>query len=153
MPHRRRWQFLNFGLIDSREKSMIRGSCLCGGIQYEYDGELKELAVCHCNMCKRAQGAPFVTNSPINSGLFRIITGDDLLKSYFSSEKKKRVFCANCGSPIFSQRIDTPGVLRLRVGTVTSGKIPPPDYEQYCESISGWFVLSDAIPRYMQNKT
>lgn len=153
MPYRRIGIFSTLDLVGSREKSMIRGSCLCRGVQYEYDGELKELAVCHCNMCKRAQGTPFVTNSPINSGLFRIITGDDLLKSYFSSEKKKRVFCANCGSPIFSQRIDVPEILRLRVGTVTCGKIPPPDYEQYCESISDWFVLSGAIPRYMQNKT
>ena len=132
---------------------MIKGSCLCGGVQYEYDGELTELAVCHCEMCKRAQGTPFVTNSPIKSERFRIVTGKDLLKAYFSSEKKQRVFCVNCGSPLYSQRIDIPEVLRLRVGTVTSGKIPPPDYQQYCESVSDWFVLSDDMPRYIQNKT
>jgi hypothetical protein len=131
---------------------MIKGSCLCGGVQYEYDGELKELAVCHCNMCKRAQGGPFATNSPINADLFQIVAGDDLLKSYFSSEKKKRVFCANCGSPVFSQRIDKPEVLRLRVGTVTSGEIPSPGYQIYCESTSDWFVLSDDIPKYLKNK-
>ena len=132
---------------------MVKGCCLCGGVQYEYDGELKELAVCHCKMCKRAQGTPFATNAPINADLFRIVTGADLLKDYFSSEKKKRVFCANCGSPVFSQRIDTPDTLRLRVGTVTTGKIPLPDYQIYCESISDWFVLNDGIPRYLQNKT
>jgi hypothetical protein len=81
------------------------------------------------------------------------VTGADLLKDYFSSEKKKRVFCANCGSPVFSQRIDTPDTLRLRVGTVTTGKIPLPDYQIYCESISDWFVLNDGLPRYLQNKT
>jgi hypothetical protein len=132
---------------------MIKGSCLCGGVQYEYDGELLALVVCHCKMCKRAQGTPFVTNSPIKTDWFHIVTGKELLKAYFSSEKKKRVFCANCGSPLFSQRIDMPEVIRLRVGTVTSGKIPSPDYQQHCESTSDWFVLSDDIPRYMQNKT
>ena len=132
---------------------MIKGRCLCEGVQYEYDGELTELAVCHCQMCKRAQGTPFATNAPIMSDGFRIVTGQELLKTYFSSEKKKRVFCANCGSPLFSQRTDRPEVLRLRVGTVTSGKIPQPAYQQYCESISDWFMLSDATPRYMQGKT
>jgi len=132
---------------------MIKGRCLCGGVQYEYDGELKELAVCHCKMCKRAQGTPFATNAPINANLFRIVTGADLLKDYFSSEKKKRVFCVNCGSPLFSQIIDIPEVLRLRVGSVDSGKIPQPDYQQYCESMSGWFVLNDDTPSYTQNKT
>lgn len=132
---------------------MTKGSCLCGGIQYEYDGEIEELVVCHCTMCKRAQGTPFATNAPVRSDLFRIITGEDLLKTYFSSEKKKRVFCANCGSPVFSQRIDMPEVLRLRVGTVISGRIPRPSYQIHCGSVSDWFVLDDAVPRHMQNKT
>ena len=131
---------------------MIKGSCLCGGVQYEYHGEIEELAVCHCNMCKRAQGAPFATNAPIRADLFRVITGEELLKTYFSSENKRRVFCANCGSPIYSQRTDSPETLRLRVGTVTSGKIPPPTHQAFCESISEWFVLRDDMPRYVQKK-
>jgi hypothetical protein len=131
---------------------MIKGSCLCGGVQYEYDGELQEVVVCHCNMCKRAQGTPFVTNSPIKLDLFRIVAGDDLLKSYFSSEQKRRVFCANCGSPIFSQRTDMPETIRLRVGTVTSGKIPSPSYQIFCESMADWFEMSADLPKYQQRK-
>jgi hypothetical protein len=129
---------------------MIKGSCLCGGIQYEYDGEIENVVVCHCGMCKRAQGTPFVTNAPIRFDLFRVVTGGDLLKSYFSSEKKRRVFCTNCGSPIFSQKVDMPDVIRLRVGTVTEGKIPPPGCQIYCESKSDWFVLSDDKPKFQQ---
>jgi hypothetical protein len=129
---------------------MIKGSCLCEGIQYQYDGEITELAVCHCNMCKRAQGTPFVTNAPISFSAFKILTGSELLKSYYSSANKKRVFCSNCGSPIFSQRNDMPETIRLRVGTVTEGTIPRPSYQIYCESISAWFVLSDNMPKYQQ---
>ncbi len=68
---------------------MIKGSCLCEGIQYQYDGEITELAVCHCNMCKRAQGTPFVTNAPISFSAFKILTGSELLKSYYSSANEK----------------------------------------------------------------
>lgn len=108
------------------ELAMVKGSCLCEGVQYEYDGELEEVVVCHCNMCKRAQGTPFVTNAPIRLDSFRIVDGEALLKSYFPSAENRRVFCSNCGSPIFSQRVDRPETLRLRVGTVTSGRIPEP---------------------------
>lgn len=131
---------------------MVKGSCLCGGIQYEYDGELQEVVICHCNMCKRAQGTPFVTNAPIKSDLFRIVAGENLLKTYFSSEQKRRVFCTNCGSPIFSQKTDMPETIRLRVGTVTSGKIPAPGYQIFCESIAEWFVMSADMPKYQQRK-
>ena len=131
---------------------MLKGSCLCGGIQYQYDGEITELSICHCNQCKRAQGTPFVTNAPINSASFKVTAGADLLKAYVSSPDKSRVFCSNCGSPLFSQRADMPDTIRLRVGTVTDGTIPQPDYQKFCQSISDWCVLNDAKPKYQQKK-
>lgn len=131
---------------------MIKGSCLCGGITYEYDGELTEVAVCHCNQCKRAQGTPFATNAPIAFNKFKVLSGEQLLKSFYSSSNKRRVFCSNCGSPIFSQRSDMPDTIRLRVGTITEGKIPEPAYQAYCESKSEWFVLDDNKPTYFQGK-
>ena len=131
---------------------MLKGHCLCGGVQYEYDGEITELAVCHCYQCKRAQGTPFVTNAPIDYHRFRILHGEGLLKAYESSPNKNRVFCSCCGSPMFSQRIDAPDVIRLRVGTVSEGHIPEPHYQIYCESKSEWCVLSDDKPKYDQGK-
>jgi hypothetical protein len=132
---------------------MIKGSCLCGGITYEYSGEITEVAVCHCNQCKRAQGTPFATNAPIDFAKFKFLSGEELLKSFYSSPNKRRVFCSNCGSPIFSQRTDMPDTIRLRVGTVTVGIIPEPAYQAFCESKSEWFVLDDNKPAYPQSKT
>ena len=131
---------------------MIKGSCLCGGVRYEYDAEISELAVCHCNQCKKAQGTPFATNAPIDSGKMKWLSGEDQLKSYYSSKKKRRVFCANCGSPLFSQHTDLPEIIRLRVGTITEGEIPQPNYQIYCESVSSWLVLDKEKPRFVQNK-
>lgn len=131
---------------------MLKGQCLCGGVQYVYHGEITEVAVCHCDQCKRAQGTPFVSNAPIQNSLFELVQGDNLLKSYFSSAHKRRVFCAECGSPLFSQRTDMPEVIRLRLGTVTEGHIPAPAYQIYCDSKAKWLVLDDAKPCYAQNK-
>ncbi|MBL4789328.1 MAG: GFA family protein [Kordiimonadaceae bacterium] len=130
---------------------MIKGNCLCASISYEYDGELTELAVCHCGQCRRAQGSAFATNAPVKSAQFTITAGEELLKSYYSCPGKRRVFCSNCGSPIFSQRDDTPEVMRLRVGTITSGNIRAPDYQIYCADKADWLVLSDNKPKYVGN--
>ena len=40
---------------------MVKGSCLCGGVQYEVGGELNLMANCHCSMCRKHHGAAFVT--------------------------------------------------------------------------------------------
>lgn len=127
---------------------VIRGGCLCGGIQYEYRGEINEYVICHCNQCKRAQGSVFVTNVSINTDLFRIVLGKSLLKAYESSLKKQRVFCSTCGSPIYSAHADKPSLIRLRAGTVNSGLDHAPDYQQYCESKADWLELNTEIPAY-----
>ena len=131
---------------------MIKGSCLCGKVKYEYGAEISELAICHCGQCKKAQGTPFATNAPIELAKMKWLSGEENFKSYSSSENKRRVFCANCGSPLFSQRTDMPETIRLRVGTITEGKIPEPSYQIYCESVSNWFELDENRPRYKQNK-
>lgn len=132
---------------------MLKGHCLCQGVQYQYQGEIDEVAVCHCHQCKQAQGTPFVTNAPLQLSQFQITQGEDLLKSYFATPNKRRVFCSHCGSPLFSQRMDMPEVIRLRLGTVTDGMIPPPAYQIYCESRSTWFEFNHNQPCYAKNKT
>ena len=132
---------------------MIKGSCLCEEVKYQYDGSINEVAVCHCNQCKRAQGTPFVTNAPIELEKFTFTNGSSSLKTFFSSPNKKRVFCGNCGSPLYSQRTDMPETIRLRLGTVTEGHVPEPNYEIYCESKSGWFSTNTERPNYEQNKS
>ncbi|GAA5314981.1 MAG: GFA family protein [Candidatus Pelagadaptatus aseana] len=131
---------------------MIKGSCLCGNVKYQYTGTIEEVAICHCDQCKRAQGTPFATNSPIKKSLFSFQSGENSLKAFFSSEKKKRVFCGNCGSPLYSQRLDMPEVIRLRLGTVTEGNIPKPHYEIYGESKSDWYCEDNARQIFIQNK-
>jgi hypothetical protein len=132
---------------------MIKGHCLCGGIRYEYDGEITELAICHCNQCKRAQGTPFVTNAPISFARFSVTSGSELIKEFKASENKRRTFCATCGSPLYSQRLDTPETIRLRVGTISEGAIPKPDYHIHYASKSEWFDQDEFQTRYPAEKS
>jgi hypothetical protein len=148
---------------------MLKGSCLCGAINYEYLGSINDVVICHCDQCKRAQGTPFVTNAPLSLDKFAFTKGTEVLKEFLSSPNKRRVFCGNCGSPFYSQRLDMPETIRLRLGTITEGHIPPPSYEIYCDSKAQWFqaelsappassaapALSSPkaeLPKYAQNK-
>lgn len=131
---------------------MITGSCLCGGVKYEYHGTISELVICHCNQCKRAQGTAFATNAPVESILLKFTKGEALLKVYNSNPKKQRVFCCKCGSPIYSAHVEKPGIYRLRAGTITSALEHTPDYQQFCESRTHWIELDETIPAYQQTK-
>lgn len=131
---------------------MITGSCLCGGIRYEYDGEITELSLCHCSMCRKAQGSACVAVSPVDARRFRLLAGRHLLKEYRAVPHKARVFCACCGSPIYSARDDLPDVLRLRLGTVETPFTCSNAYHIHVASKADWETLADDLPRYPEAK-
>lgn len=122
------------------------GSCLCGGIQYEIHGELAPVQICHCQQCRKAQGSALVTNIPVATDQFSLITGEDLLASYESSPGKERVFCRCCGSPIFS-RLQGLDVVRIRAGTL-DGKVPLRlSGHAFVGSKASWWPITDDLPQ------
>ena len=120
---------------------MIKGQCLCGTVQYQYDGEIEQSILCYCQHCQQAQGSIAGWNSPIDQTKFQFISGQDQLKEYLHTPNKARVFCQNCGSPIYSYRTDLPNIIRLRLGSVTEGKLPAPKEEFFTEHKQSFIEL------------
>ncbi len=127
---------------------MYTGSCLCGGVAYEIDGELEPIQVCHCSQCRKAQGTAIVTNIPVSTSVFRLTKGAEILSSYESSPGKVRVFCKVCGSPIYSKRTDLPDVLRVRAGTIDGDLRTKPVAHFYYASKANWFEVNDDLPKF-----
>ena len=127
---------------------MIHGSCLCGAVKYEFDGDLGPIVCCHCSMCRKAQGTAFATNAPVEVAKFRITQGEPVLRAYSSSPGKWRCFCSTCGSPLFSKRDSHPGVIRLRVGTLDTRITARPTAHIHVASKAEWFEILDGLPQY-----
>ena len=64
------------------------GSCLCGGIAFQVRGSLPPIQVCHCRQCRKAQGTPFATNTPVEEAKFELVSGRELITEYESSPGK-----------------------------------------------------------------
>jgi hypothetical protein len=43
------------------DHQVYAGGCLCGAVRFEARGEPTGSSHCHCEMCRRASGAPVVT--------------------------------------------------------------------------------------------
>lgn len=129
---------------------MYTGSCLCGGVRFGIEGELGPIQICHCVQCRKAQGAPFATNSPVQSAAFTLLQGADLLKAYASSPGKERVFCGACGSPIYSQNASVPGVLRVRAGLINEPIRVQAVAHCYVATKCNWWPINDALPQFSE---
>jgi hypothetical protein len=131
---------------------MYQGSCLCGGVRFAIEGELEPIQLCHCSQCRKAQGTPFASNIPVPTTAFRLFSGGELLKAYESSPGKQRVFCSNCGSPIYSQNERLPGVLRIRAGILDGDLATRPQAHIYVASKANWWELDDDLPQFAAGK-
>ncbi len=125
---------------------MIKGQCLCGRVSYTYDGDIEEIAYCHCSQCRKAQGGAFATNSPLESNKLQF-SGQEHIKEFQSSQYKVRAFCRHCGSPLYSARRDKPDIKRLRIGSVETPFTCANKYHIYAGSKAMWHELDESIPK------
>ena len=78
------------------KSSRLSGGCLCGGIQFSYGGEIAQILICHCGMCRRAIGAAGVPFAALPRKRL-IYTHRATLREYRSSSFATRSFCGRCG--------------------------------------------------------
>ncbi|MFP6847069.1 MAG: GFA family protein [Pseudomonas sp.] len=126
---------------------MHQGGCLCGAVRYQVEGELAPIQICHCSQCRKAQGSAFVTNIPVQESAFALLSGAEQLKAYESSPGKQRVFCGNCGSPIYSCTSKLPGVLRIRAGSLEGDLATRPGWHAFTASRANWWDIHDDLPQ------
>lgn len=127
---------------------MYTGSCLCGGVQFEIQGELAPIQICHCVQCRKAQGSAIVTNIPVSEANFTLTQGAELIGAFESSPGKLRCFCKRCGSPVYSRTEKVPGVVRIRAGTLDGDLNTRPETHYFMADKANWFEVTDDLPKF-----
>lgn len=126
---------------------MHKGSCLCGEIAYEINGELGPIVFCHCSRCRKANGSAFAAVSPVPSDHFHWCKGESLLRS-FSVEGVHRFFCSQCASPLISRRDAMPEIVRVRIGSLDTAIAGPVAAHIFTAAKADWYEIQDGQPQY-----
>ena len=127
---------------------MHTGSCLCGAVRFEIDGELAPIQLCHCSQCRRASGSAFASNIPVDAANVRLLAGEAELRSFESSPGKERVFCGTCGSPIISRLANDPAKVRVRAGLLSAPVSARPAFHFHTASKADWWPIEDGLRQY-----
>ena len=130
-----------------RTKGLIlqTGRCLCGHVQFELEGELPPLVNCHCQFCRRAHGAAFVTLAWVRESAFRFLSGEEAVSRYARSGGI-RCFCGRCGTRLFSVSESGGGFLSLVVATLDREPAKGPVMHINLESKAHWYEIADGLP-------
>ncbi|MFN3944276.1 MAG: GFA family protein [Allosphingosinicella sp.] len=75
------------------------GSCLCGAVAFDVEGDLPGPDACHCTMCRKHSGHVFASTDVPKAAL--AVRGEDKVGWYRSSDEAQRGFCTVCGSSLF----------------------------------------------------
>lgn len=125
----------------------MKGSCACGGIQYELNDRFLIANHCHCSTCRKTHGAAFGTFGHAHADHFRWIEGEAFLTGYSSSEGNVRNFCRVCGSSMPS--VFPPiNYVRIPLATLDDDPETQPVAHLYVKSKVPWFEITDTLPQY-----
>jgi hypothetical protein len=125
----------------------ITGGCHCGAIRYQVEGEAITHALCHCQDCRKAAGAPMVGWTMYPEAALTITKGEPTL--YESSEHGRRFFCGVCGSGLFYKNAQNlPGIVDIQSATYDDPNlVPARAHIQVAERI-GWMETAHTLPEF-----
>jgi hypothetical protein len=129
--------------------AMLTGGCFCGKVRYEAGGAPYNQSICHCSMCRRTSGAPFVAWFSVPRSQFRL-SGEP--RRFRSSGKATRSFCAECGTAL---TFELDGADEIDVTTASlddPNRVPPTDHI-YTESRIDWVKLGDGLPQFRRARS
>jgi len=126
---------------------MLKGSCLCGSIEYAFRNPPEDFIICHCNMCQKFHGAaagPYLRFPDVD---FEILKGGEYEVSFESSDIASRVFCNKCGSSLRYIYRQNPEIIFVAAGVVDGDPISRPTQHIFVGNKCCWQEICDNLPR------
>ncbi|GGE36794.1 aldehyde-activating protein [Agaricicola taiwanensis] len=124
------------------EDTLITGGCQCGAVRYAFSGSF-EAMVCHCRMCQRASGGPYMAYATPSRERLRWTQGNP--GRYQSSDKAERLYCRACGTPLAFRNLAR-GTVDLTAGSLDNPELARPSWALGIESKRFWVDHVGELP-------
>jgi hypothetical protein len=122
---------------------VIKGSCLCGAVEFEIDGEFEPRSYCHCTSCKRLSGGAATANARVRSDEINVVKGRELLTTFQPDEGSAKTFCSVCGSNLFGGGWPEREYCSVRLPAIDSPFEGTPTQHIFTSSVAAWETLPD----------
>jgi len=141
----------NSSAQEQSEAPMIRGSCICGGVQFEITRAVGPFELCHCSRCRKASGSAFTATVGVRTDEFRLIRGRELIHAYEAPVRERppgfrTFFCSRCGSPVPDPEPRTEW-FEVPAGALDDDPHIRPDRHIFVDAKSPWFAITGELPQ------
>ncbi len=77
------------------------GSCLCGEVRFEVEGDFEHFYLCHCEFCRKDTGSAHAANLFSSTAVLTWLAGADNVKLFaLPATRHRKCFCLACGSAL-----------------------------------------------------
>lgn len=79
----------------------IKGSCLCGDVRFELQGDAWRFFICHCTHCQKDTGSAFAANVFFQHSQLQWLSGEAQVVNFrLPHSRHVKSFCRHCGSAL-----------------------------------------------------
>lgn len=130
----------------------LTGGCGCGAVRFEVTAPLVGANYCHCTRCQRRSGTAASANARPEPGSFRLLCGEDALRAWSPASGWEKLFCANCGSAVFSRDPQDHERMSIRLGAFDADPGIRPRVRQFVAYAAAWETIpNDGLPRHEES--
>ncbi|MGO9959086.1 MAG: GFA family protein [Solirubrobacteraceae bacterium] len=127
----------------------LTGGCACGAVRFEVGEPFISATYCHCTRCQRRTGTAASASARARSDSFRILEGEDRIRSWKPADGAEKFFCGDCGSALFSRNPADPAHIGVRLGALDADPEIRPGARQYVTYAAVWEQIpDDGLPRH-----
>jgi hypothetical protein len=95
---------------------VLTGGCLCGNVRYRVTAGPTWAGHCHCSLCRKATGAPYVSWFTVPTTTFELTAG--FPAKFSSSPKANRQHCPSCGTQLTFQFNERPATIDVTIASL-----------------------------------
>jgi len=121
----------------------FQGSCLCGAVRFEVTEPFVSVSACHCTSCKKISGGTGTVSGRARTETIRILSGEEVLRTYQPAEGLAKTFCSSCGSNLFGGGWPESEHASVRLSAIDSPFDTKPQAHIYVRSVAPWETLPD----------
>jgi len=132
------------------EPKTREAACQCGRLKIRLKGDPQLVSSCHCLACQRRTGSLFGVQAFFRLDQVASVDGErrSFTRTADSGTPVVSSFCPSCGSTLYWERPNLPGMVTVAVGSFADPQFPAPVRTVWTETKHGWLAFPPGMPHH-----
>jgi hypothetical protein len=125
------------------KENLYSGSCFCGEVRFEVEGEPAAMGYCHCSSCRQWSAGPVNAFTLWKPEALKVTRGADSIGTYNKTPLSYRKWCRHCGGHLFTSH-PTFGLVDIYAALIPQLRFEPALHVHYQETV---LPMRDGMPK------